>query len=300
MEQEHHKHGKEDWYDKIHLYLLIIPIVFFVFSLVFLGTFQAKNGDLIYKDVSLTGGTTISVFDSKVNIDSVKTEVLKQFPDALIREISNVRTGDQQGFILETKADVKDIQPALEKILGYKLTQSNSSVEFAGSSLSSGFYKQLRLAVIIAFLLMAAVVFIIFRTFVPSFTIVLCAFADIVMTLTVVDLLGINVSLAGVIAFLMLIGYSVDTDILLTTRVIRRDECSINLRVWESFKTGITMTLTAIAAVGVSLIVIYNYSDTLRQIFTILLIGLGFDILNTWVTNASIIKWYAEWKGLHK
>jgi preprotein translocase subunit SecF len=48
--------------------------------------------------------------------------------------------------------------------------------------------------------------------------------------------------------------------------------------------------------VAVSLILIYNFSDTLRQIFTILLIGLGFDILNTWVSNASLLKWYMEIK----
>ena len=56
------------------------------------------------------------------------------------------------------------------------------------------------------------------------------------------------------------------------------------------------MTLAAIASVGVSLILVYNFSETLRQIFTIVLIGLLFDILNTWVTNASIIKWFVEIK----
>lgn len=58
------------------------------------------------------------------------------------------------------------------------------------------------------------------------------------------------------------------------------------------------MTLTSIAAVAVSLLLIYGISETLRQIFTILLIGLLFDIFNTWITNASMLKWYMEAKKI--
>ena len=143
---------------------------------------------------------------------------------------------------------------------------------------------------------MSIVVFIIFRSFVPSFAVILSAFADIIMTLVVVDIIGMKLSIAGIIAFLMLIGYSVDTDILLTSRLIKDNEGSLNSRIRGAFKTGIMMTLTSIAAVLVSLIVIYNLSETLRQIFTIITIGLLFDILNTWVTNASILKMYIERK----
>ena len=65
---------------------------------------------------------------------------------------------------------------------------------------------------------------------------------------------------------------------------------------FEAFKTGITMTLSSIAAVGVALIFTISFSAVLSQIFTILLIGLGFDLLNTWITNASLLKWYLEKK----
>ena len=61
-----------------------------------------------------------------------------------------------------------------------------------------------------------------------------------------------------------------------------------------AFKTGTTMTITSIIAVTTALIAVYSFSSVLNQIFTILLIGLGFDLFNTWLTNASILKWYAE------
>jgi len=48
--------------------------------------------------------------------------------------------------------------------------------------------------------------------------VVISAFADIVMTLALVDILGLKISTAGIVAFLMLIGYSVDTDILFNNK----------------------------------------------------------------------------------
>ena len=284
----------KNWYDKIYKPILIIPIIMLLFSLVYLYNFNAKNGDVIYKDVSITGGTTVTVFDKNVNIEDLALELVKKFPDIEVKKFSDLRTGGQKGFFAETKANVDEIKPALEQYLGYKLTQDNSSVEFSGSTLSQGFYQQLRLALIIAFVLMAIVVFLVFKTFVPSAAVILSAFADIIMTVVVIDLLGISVSIAGVIAFLMLIGYSVDTDILLTSRVLKRHEGKVNDRIWSAFKTGITMTLTSIVAVIISYYMTHSVSEVLGQIFFILSIGLFFDIFNTWVTNASILKWYEE------
>ena len=69
---------------------------------------------------------------------------------------------------------------------------------------------------------MGLVVFIYFRTLVPSLAVILAAFSDIVVTLAIFNLTGEKLSTAGVAAFLMLIGYSVDTDILLNTRVLKK------------------------------------------------------------------------------
>lgn len=289
--QEHHVDGK-NLYDRIYKWLLILPIILLIFSIIYLVQFYNKNGDIIYKDVSLTGGTSVSVFDGNIEINALKNSLKSEFPDLIVRGISDIRTGKQLGITLETKAQPSEIKTALEKYLSYKLTNENSSVEFSGSTLSSGFYKQLRFAIILAFVLMAIVVFIIFRSLVPSGAVILSAFADIIMSLVVINMRGMQISGAGIVAFLMLIGYSVDTDILLTTRLLKNQEGTVNERIFGALKTGLTMTLTAIASVGVSLIIIYSLSDILRQIFTILLVGLFFDIFNTWITNASILKWY--------
>ena len=56
----------------------------------------------------------------------------------------------------------------------------------------------------------------------PSGAVVLSAFADIVMTAAVMTVIGIELTLPTTAALLMLIGYSVDSDILLTMRVLKR------------------------------------------------------------------------------
>lgn len=293
------KKGFKHWYGKNYKLLLILPAAILIFALIYLVSFQIRNGDIVYKDISLTGGTTITVFDGSVDVETLKIALKEEFPDIVIRGISDIRTGEQQAFFVETSASPKEIRSALEGVLGYTLDNENSSTEFSGASISQSFYQQLRIAIIIAFVFMALVVFIIFRTPIPSLAVIISALADIIMTILVIDLLGIPLSIGGIVALLMLIGYSVDTDILLTTRIIKRREGSLDERMFGAFKTGMTMTLTSIAALSVALIIIYSFSDVLRQMFTILLIGLGFDLFNTWITNASILRWYAEKRGLN-
>lgn len=290
------KHNLIKFHDKNYKKLLIIPALFLIFGLIYVSSFYSQNKDIIHKDISLTGGTSVTI-NEKININDLKSALSGKLESVNVREISDLITKEQIAVIVETRSSDQATKKVLETYLGHALNDKNSSFEFTGSTLSEGFYKQLLIALLIAFILMAIVVFVQFKTFVPSFAVILSAFADIFMTLVVVDLLGMQISSAGIVAFLMLIGYSVDTDILLTTRVLKRETGSLNKRIFGSFKTGITMTLTSLVAVLIALIIVGRFSSVLSQIFTIMAIGLGFDILNTWLTNVSIIKWYAIKKG---
>jgi len=288
----------ESFYNNNYKKMLVIPIILLILSFSYMIYFYSVNNDFIKKDVSLTGGTTITINSiySEINLENLKAFLFGKINNFAIREISDFRTGKQKAVVIESQGESEELKSALEEFLGYELIEENSSIEFTRSNFAGSFYKQLLIAIFVSFILMALVVFIIFRTFVPSVAVVISAFADILMTLTFVNLLGITVSSAGIIAFLMLIGYSVDTDIMLTTRLLKRQE-SVNHNLLNAFRTGITMTLTSIIAIGVALVVTNSFSEVLKQIFTILLIGLGFDIVNTWITNSSILKWYLEYKN---
>jgi preprotein translocase subunit SecF len=41
---------------------------------------------------------------------------------------------------------------------------------------------------------------------------------------------------------------------------------------------------------------VFTQSEVLKQIMTILLIGLVVDLINTWIQNAGILRWYVEKK----
>lgn len=332
-----------NWYDKNYRKLLIIPTIVLALSFIYIVLFFFQTGDVINKDVSLTGGTTISIYTDISSTEFIPV-ISKETTDFEIKSISDNSGNQLEIVIIVREEHTEELNNLLEEFLGYKLTNENSSQETTSASLSEDFYKQLIVAVILAFFWMAAVVFVIFakgtkvkfwtivlnvlfgfylgnfflsinpiisgiiflvfaftliytyiRNSVPAFAVMLSAFADIVMTLAVVDLVGMKISTAGIVAFLMLIGYSVDTDILLTTRLLRK-KSKVNEALFGAFKTGTTMTLTSIIAITAALIAVYNFGSVLNQIFIILLIGLGFDLFNTWITNASIIKWYVEHK----
>ena len=108
--------------------------------------------------------------------------------------------------------------------------------------------------------------------------------------------IGLRVSTAGIAAFLMLIGYSIDTDMLLTTRVLKRREGLLIDRMIDSMKTGLVMTGTSILAVLVGYFV--AVSPVLKQVFLIISIGLFADMFTTWLGNTSMLKWYCDKKGI--
>lgn len=296
--EETNKTEKKSWYDKWYRILMAIPLILVIVSLVYLGMFYSKNKDFMYRDTSLSGGTTITL---NGNVDQVKleSELSSQFPDIVFRKLTDLRTGEPIALMIESRSSPDEFKPAVERALGKNLTAENSSMEFTGSTLSQGFYKQLIYALIASFILMAIVIFILFRTFIPSIAVIFAAFSNIVIALTVVNLLEVRLSAAGIAAFLMLIGYSVDTDILLTTRALKNKEGTLNQRIFGAFKTGILMTGTALAAIIPVLLIMSSLPESFKQIFIILGLGLFADIFNTWFTNAGIIKWYCDKKGIN-
>jgi preprotein translocase subunit SecF len=288
------------WYDKHYKKLLIIWIIIALLIVAQLIFMVVTTGDIMHKDVSLTGGTSISVYtnvtiNTKELASSLKA-TLNQ--DVSIRTLTEISSGKQIAFVIETKADANQTQTALEEKLGYPLDSSNSTIESSGSNLSKSFYRQLIIALILAFIFMGITVFIIFRVPIPSLAIIQCGFFVTIGALAIANIFGIQMSTAGIAALLMLVGYSVDTDTLLTTKVIKRKgEGNLNSRIKSSFKTGIIMTLTSLVAVVIGYFIVT--SPVLKQIFFVLSAGLVVDLFGTWFGNAAILKWYCKKKGLN-
>jgi len=282
----------EKFYDKNYKKLLLIPNILLIIALAIIVYHYSTTGEIINKDVSLKGGVTATVYtDKQIDISELENYLKTKLGDALIRRLSEFGTDKQIGLVIDTSNTNGDLlQKELETKLNLKLDQSNYSSEQFGSSLGQSFYKQMLIALGLSFLFMAIVVFITFRNFIPSTAVVYAAFMDIVIPVAITILFNIKISAAGISALLMLIGYSIDTDILLTTRVLKRKEGSIWERMTSSAKTGLTMTFAAIVALLAGYFI--TSSLVIKEMFFIIVIGLFADIPSTWLMNAGILKWY--------
>ncbi len=285
-------------YDKNYKKFLIVWVIICLLIIANLVYMYSTTGDIMNKDVSLTGGTTISIYGDKMpNVNELSNFLSNKISeDVFVRTLTDITTGKQVAVIVETKADANLTRTVMEEFLGYSLTSDNSTTEVSGSNLSKSFYKQLIIALLLSFLFMGIVVFILFKAPIPSLAVIQCGLFDVLGALVIANIAGIRISTAGIAALLMLMGYSVDTDILLTTKVLkRRGENTLNSRIKGSFKTGIMMTLTSLIAVVCAYFIVT--APVLKQIFFILSAGLIMDLLGTWIGNAAILKWYCEKKG---
>lgn len=284
-----------EFYAKHYKKLVIIPILLMLCSLIIVVNHYVKTGDIVDKDVTLAGGVTATVY-TKTSMEEVENALNSKFgKDFLVRRLAEFGTEEQIGLIIES-SDVKgaDLKPALEEILNIKLTEENFSLEETGSSLGESFYRQMLTAIMLAFLLMSVVIFIAFRSPIPSLAIILAAFADMFIAVAFVNLAGIKLSTSGISAILLLIGYSVDDNVLLTTKVLKRKEGTIMERVYSSMATGLTMSLTALAAITAGYFVSNSY--VIKEMFVILAVGLLADIVMTYLLNTPILIWHVAKK----
>jgi len=190
----------------------------------------------------------------------------------------------------------RDYKLVLERLKSSGLTVTDYSVENTGASLGSLFWSQAQIAIILAFVFMWIITFIVFRKVATSTTTIFTAVSDLLITLAFMQVFGIQFTLASLGALLMMLGYSVDTDILLNSRLVKGTEGDVGQRVAGAVKTGLTMTFTSVVAVGA--ILIAPVPPALVEIASVLFIGLLADIINTWMFNSVMLRWYFENKGV--
>lgn len=164
-------------------------------------------------------------------------------------------------------------------------------------TLGSYFLGEMQNVIIASFVIVAIAVFIIFRTPVPSFSVVFGAGNDIIVALGAMAVFGIPLGVASIGGLLMLIGYSIDTDMLSAIRIIKRGEGTPSERAFGTMKTGLTMTFAAIITFAVLLVVSYfAFIPTYFQISSVVLFGLIADIFTTWFGNTVMVLWYKQRK----
>jgi len=274
--------------------LIIIPIALTIFAIAVLVNQYLTTGEWFNRSIELRGGTLLTIkTDKEVPVATVEQILGGEFGSISVR---GLRGFGEQGVLISLDASA-DYSRAVERLSAGGINITSYSIENVGSSLSSVFWSQAQVAIIIAFVLMTIITFVVFRNFVPSVAVIASAASDIVVTVGLMQVFGVEFSLASLGALLMLIGYSVDTDIMLTTRLLKESEITgLGEKIKEALKTGLSMTLTSIGAALALLII--PLPQVLVDIASVLLIGLVIDIINTWLMNSVMLRWYLESKGV--
>jgi preprotein translocase subunit SecF len=267
--------------------LAALPLAVLALALLVIAGWYVTTGAPVTPGLVFTGGTEIQI----ATTDS-PTEIRNTF-DVEIDSIQPI--SGESAFIVTTQStDTGAIESAAQSA-GYTVESIQTrSPSFGADSQRTAFF-----GVLIAFVGMSIVVFALFRTFVPSVAVVISAFSDIVVPVALMNLLGIKLSLGTVAALLMLIGYSVDSDLLLNNHILRR-RGGFYESAYRAMRTGVSMTLTSISAMVVMTITASLFAiPLLPSIGIVLVMGLATDLMNTYMLNMSLLRWY-KYEGVKR
>ncbi|MDH7594392.1 MAG: protein translocase subunit SecF [Methanomicrobiales archaeon] len=266
--------------------LVAIPFIILLLCLGVLVSNMVTIGSPVRPGIDFAGGTAVTIPGSYE--ESLLMQEFSTYPLISAQSATNgwylkfgpMSDGEFRSLVEDTQRKFPD-----------------AKIDFIGATFAQTLQAQAMLALIFSFIGMSIVVFVAFRALVPAGAVVLSAFADIAITAAIMHLVGIPLSLGTMAALLMLIGYSVDSDILLTTRILKR-KGKLDEKFSGAFRTGIIMTTTTMAALLAMLLVsLAGQMEIIMEISMVLLIGLAVDIMNTWLTNAGLLKWYAIKRG---
>lgn len=267
--------------------MVVLPLVLLLLAGILLGYTTLTTGLPLTPGIDFAGGTAVTAFtsDSRETIEAAFTG----YP------LLSVGEGIGNGKYIQFGPMEEAQYRSLVELINEKYP--DAKIDQIGETFGKTLQGQAFLALLFSFIGMAVVVLIAFRNLVPAGAVVLSAFADIAVTAGVMQIVGIPLSLGTTAALLMLIGYSVDSDILLTSRLLKR-KGKLEEKLSGAFRTGIIMTTTTIAAIAAMWVVaMAGQIQIISEIASVLLIGLSIDLMNTWMLNAGILKEYVLRSG---
>lgn len=265
--------------------MMIIPILIFLVAAAIVGFTFINTGMPVTPGIDFAGGTAVTIHttDTKEQIEAFYAE----YPLTSIDE----GVGNAGYYIKFGPMSNEEMMKFNEETLA---KYPDASIDQIGANFGATLQSQAMVALLFAFIGMAVVVFIAFRKLIPAATVVFAGIADITITAGVMNIIGIELSLATTAALLMLIGYSVDSNILLTSKVLKR-QGKLADKMAGAFHTGFIMTTTTLAAIVAMLVVaLIGQVPTLYNIAAVLVIGLVCDMIFTWAFNAGVLRLYME------
>ncbi|MGC8648879.1 MAG: hypothetical protein ACP5UN_01515 [Candidatus Micrarchaeia archaeon] len=261
-----------------------------------------------YQNIKQPNATITAALSSEIANQTKTLQELKSEASLIILTLKpllnktySVNSTNPQEIINATKTAYSD---ANSNYKSYILSQLSTIIPYSSytyqettATLGAYFLQQLEYIIISSFIIVAIVAFIIFRSPAPSISVVFGAVNDLVVALAGMAIFGIPLGVASIGGLLMLIGYSMDTDVLAAIRILKRNEGLPEDRAFSTMKTGLTMTSAAIITFLILFITAYlSFIPTYFEISSVVLLGLFGDIITTWFGDTIFILWYKEHK----
>ena len=226
--------GFNKYYNKFNV-LSISLVVISLFSLLF----KCLNFGIDFKGVSLI---ELRSSDSKINVSSLRDN-LNQLD---LGDVSVKNFGNETDFLIkfeknDNKNVIEIIKSSLDKSFGNSF--SFRRVENVGPKVSSELLKSGIIAITVALFLMLVYIWIRFE-WQFSLGAILALFHDVIVTLGLFSLLGLEINLSIIAAVLTIVGYSMNDTVVIFDRVRENLKKFSDIKIYDLTNISINETLS--------------------------------------------------------
>ena len=225
-------------FNKYYNHFNIVSTMLVVISLFFL-IFKGLNFGIDFK-----GGTLIELrsSDSKINVSSLRDN-LNQMN---LGDVSVKNFGDERDFLIKfennnDKNILEEIKANLDKSFGNNFNFRR--VENVGPKVSAELLKSGVIAISVALILMLIYIWIRFE-WQFSLGAILALFHDVIVTLGLFSVLGLEINLSIIAAVLTIVGYSMNDTVVIFDRVRENLRKYSDIKIFELTNISINETLS--------------------------------------------------------
>tara|TARA_B100001939_G_scaffold211054_1_gene181589 strand:- start:185 stop:1066 length:882 start_codon:yes stop_codon:yes gene_type:complete len=267
----------------------------------FLLSFKGLNFGIDFK-----GGTLIELrsSDKKINISSLRDNLTQMN----LGDVSVKNFGNENDYLIkfennENKNIIEEIKSNLDKSFGNQFEFRR--VENVGPKVSSELLRSGMIAITVALVLMLIYIWIRFE-WQFSLGAILALFHDVIVTLGLFSLLGLEINLSIVAAVLTIVGYSMNDTVVIFDRVRENLKKYSDIKIYELTNISINETLsrtliTSITTLLALLSIFFFGGEILKGFSLAMIFGVIFGTYSSiYIANTVLVRLKVSQKTILK